>query len=66
MPELELNVGQKATVRRYFRFATTLMVIGVVALTAGAVTGYTRAWIGVAIIFLMWALFAVWYRALER
>ncbi|MDF3302918.1 hypothetical protein [Streptomyces tropicalis] len=63
MPELEPNLGQKAAIRRYFQFATVLLIIGLILGIVAAATGFTRAWIGVAIIFLMWLIFAIWRRS---
>ncbi|MFJ8143378.1 hypothetical protein [Streptomyces sp. NPDC096013] len=66
MTGLEPNVGQKAAIRRYFQFATGLLVVGLIIGIVLAVTGYTRAWIGAAIIALMWTLFALWYKSQKR
>ncbi|MFJ4633464.1 hypothetical protein [Streptomyces sp. NPDC088847] len=66
MTGLEPNVGQKAAIRRYFQFSTGLLVVGLIIGIVVAVTGYTRAWIGLAIIVSAWALFALWYRSQKR
>lgn len=66
MPGLEPNIGQKAAIRRYFQFATTLLVIGLIIGIIAAATGFSRAWIGVAIILLIWTIFAMWYRSQRR
>ncbi|MET7855439.1 hypothetical protein ABZT48_46675 [Streptomyces avermitilis] len=63
MSGLELNVGQKAAIRRYFQLATVLLFIGLIIGIAATVSGFPRVWIGVAIIFLIWAMFASWYRS---
>ncbi|MCQ9185256.1 hypothetical protein KMT30_40755 [Streptomyces sp. IBSBF 2953] len=64
--ELEPDVGQKAAIRRYFQFATMLLVIGLVLGIIAAATGFTGAWVGVAIIVLIWVIFAMWYRSQKR
>jgi hypothetical protein len=66
MSGLEPNVGQKAAIRRYFQFATALLVIGLIIGIVVATTGFARAWIGVAIILLVWSIFALWYRNQKR
>ncbi|MFI8536229.1 hypothetical protein ACIGMX_39045 [Streptomyces aquilus] len=66
MSGLEPNIGQKAAIRRYFQFATALLAIGLIIGVIAAATGFTRAWIGAAIIALIWTLFAMWYRTQRR
>ncbi|WP_329331387.1 hypothetical protein OG866_01275 [Streptomyces sp. NBC_00663] len=66
MSGLEPNIGQKAAIRRYFQFATALLAIGLVLGVIAAATGFTRAWIGVAISVLIWLMFAMWYRTQRR
>ncbi|WP_329319019.1 MULTISPECIES: hypothetical protein [unclassified Streptomyces] len=63
MSGLESNVGQKAAIRRYFQFATGLLLVGIIIGIAATFSGFPRAWIGVAIIFLIWAMLASWYRS---
>ncbi len=62
MSGLESNVGQKAAIRHYFKLATVMLFVGLVIGVAGTVSGFPRVWIGVAIIFLIWAMFALWYK----
>ncbi|MEU8952088.1 hypothetical protein [Streptomyces sp. NPDC048489] len=62
MAGLEPNVGQKVAIRRYFQFATGLLLLGLIIGIAATISGFPRAWIGVVIAFLVWVMFASWYR----